>query len=362
MLAPDCRILSARWLMQKRACPASGLKLPLLGVGCFSFGGGSYWGEQSQRDVDEVVAAALDLGVNFFDTAETYNNGASETSLGEALRGRRDAAIVCTKIQPDHCYRDEIRRHCEASLARLKTDRIDIYMIHWPLNPSSLRHYTSDAQRLAKPPSIREALHELDALRREGKVRHLGVSNFAVAQLDEAVATGVPLVLNELPYNLLSRGIEAAVLPACERHGLGVLAYTPLAQGLLSGKFANFDELPPMRTRTRHFRGDRPGSRHGGPGFEAETLAALENLRRVADRAKLPLGDLALAWAIANPAITCTLVGARNRAQLEANVRAASIAVAPALRAELSRATDALLKSLGDGIDYHQSLSDSRSW
>lgn len=348
--------------MQNRTCPASGLSLPLLGVGCFSFGGGSYWGEQSQRDVDEVVAAALDLGVNFFDTAETYNQGASETSLGEALRGRRDAAIVCTKIQPDHCYPGEIRRHCEASLARLKTDRIDIYMIHWPLNPSSLRHYTSDGQRLANPPVIQEALAELDALRREGKVRYLGVSNFGVVQLAEAVATGVPLVLNELPYNLLSRGIESAVLPACTREGLGILAYTPLAQGLLSGKFAHFDDLPAMRTRTRHFRGDRPGSRHGGPGYEAETMAALENLRGIAEREKIPLGDLALAWTIASPAITCTLVGARNRAQLEANVRAASLVVAPPLRAELSRATDRLLEKLGPGIDYHQALTDSRSW
>ncbi|MEO7414883.1 MAG: aldo/keto reductase [Opitutaceae bacterium] len=348
--------------MQTRTCPGSGLSLPILGVGCFSFGGGTYWGEQSQRDVDDVVAAALDLGVNFFDTAETYNNGASESALGDALRGRRDAAIVCTKIQPDRCYREEVRRHCEASLARLKTDRIDLYMIHWPLNPSSLRHYTNDAQRLARPPSIEEALHALDELRREGKVRHLGVSNFGVGQLDEAMALGVPLVLNELPYNLLSRGIEPAVLPACARHGLGVLAYTPLAQGLLSGKFSNFDDLPPMRTRTRHFRGDRAGSRHGGPGFEAETFAALEALRGDAERAKLQLGDLALAWAIANPAITCTLVGARNRAQLEANVRAASIVVAPGLRAELSRSTDQLLEKLGDGIDYHQALTDSRSW
>lgn len=348
--------------MQIRTCPGSGLKLPVLGVGCFSFGGGSYWGEQSQRDVDAVVAAALDLGANFFDTAETYNQGASESALGVALRGRRDAAIVCTKIQPDHCYRDEIRRCCEASLARLQTDRIDLYMIHWPLNPSSLRHYTNDARRLAQPPSIAEALHELDTLRREGKVRHLGVSNFGVAQLAEAAATGVPLVLNELPYNLLSRGIEATVLPACERHSLGVLAYTPLAQGLLSGKFASFDELPAMRTRTRHFRGDRPGSRHGGPGFEKETFAALENLRGIAERIKIPLGDLALAWAIANPAITCTLVGARNRAQLEANVRAASVTVSPAVRAELSHATDALLERLGPGIDYHQALNDSRSW
>lgn len=97
--------------MLTHLCPAAKLTLPLHGVGCFSFGGGAYWGAQSQRDVDEVVATAIDLGVNLFDTAETYNGGASESSLGEALRGRRDAALICTKIQPDHCYRDEVRRH-----------------------------------------------------------------------------------------------------------------------------------------------------------------------------------------------------------------------------------------------------------
>jgi aryl-alcohol dehydrogenase-like predicted oxidoreductase len=345
-----------------RACGATGLKLPVLGVGCFSFGGGAYWGDQSQRDVDEVVGRALDLGVNFFDTAESYNGGTSELALGAALKGRRDQAILCTKIQPDHCYRADVRRHCEASLARLGTDHVDIYMIHWPLNANSLKHYTEDAARLAHPPSIGEALQAMDELRREGKIRHLGVSNFGVAQLREALAVGVPLALNELPYNLLARAIERALLPLCAQQGLGVLGYFSLAQGLLSGKFASVDELPPIRVRTRHFRGNRPGSRHEGPGCEAETLAALNSLRAVAERAGLPLGDLALAWAISNPGVTCTLVGARNRAQLEANVRSAQTPLSPALRAELSRLTDPVLEILGAGTDYYQSPANSRSW
>ena len=345
-----------------RACGTAALKLPVLGVGCFSFGGGAYWGDQSQRDVDEVIARALDLGVNFFDTAESYNSGASELALGAALKGRRDAAIICTKIQPDHCYRADVRRHCEASLARLGTDHVDIYMIHWPLNANSLKHYTEDAARLAQPPAIGEALLAMDELRREGKIRHLGISNFGVAQLAEALAVGVPLALNELPYNLLARAIERELLPACARAGLGVLGYFSLAQGLLSGKFSGFDELPPIRVRTRHFRGDRPGSRHEGPGCEGETLTALNQLRTVADRAGLPLGDLALAWAISNPAVTCTLVGARNRAQLEANVRSAQTPLSPAIRAELSRITDPVLEILGAGTDYYQSATNSRSW
>ncbi len=345
-----------------RSCAAAALTLPVLGIGCFSFGGGTYWGEQSQRDVDEVVGGALDLGVNFFDTAETYNAGASERALGTALRGRRDAAIICTKIQPDHCYPAEVRRHCEDSLTRLGTDHIDLYLIHWPLNASALRHYTDDSHRLAHPPSIGEALHALDELRHEGKIRQIGVSNFGVAQMAEACAVGVPLALNELPYTLLARAIEREVLPTCVRHGLGVLGYFVLAQGLLSGRFDSFDELPPVRVRTRHFRGDRPGARHGGPGCEAETLATLHALRKVAAAAGRPLGDLALAWAVANPAITCTLVGARNRAQLEANVSAVQTPLAPEICAELTRLTDPLLALLGPSIDYYQSAEDSRSW
>jgi myo-inositol catabolism protein IolS len=348
--------------MKTRRCGATDLALPVIGVGCFSFGGGAYWGEQSQRDVDEVVAHALELGVNFFDTAEGYNHGASEIALGQALRGRRDAALIGTKLQPDHAYRDAVRRHCEASLQRLGTDRIDVYMLHWPLNANALRHFTTDEAVLRQPPTISEALHAMDELRREGKIRYLGVSNFGVAQMREALAVGVPLALNELPYNLLMRGIEPAVLPACREHGLGVLGYMSLAQGLLSGKFLSFDELPPMRTRTRHFRGDRTGSRHGGPGFETETLAALAALRGIADATRCPMGDLALAWAIAQPAITCTLVGARDRTQLEANVHAAKLAMSPSLRAELDRATELLLEKLGPGIDYYQSRENSRSW
>ncbi|MEI6862395.1 MAG: aldo/keto reductase [Verrucomicrobiota bacterium] len=348
--------------LPRRRAGTTDLSLPVLGVGCFTFGGGAFWGSQSQRDVDAVVARALELGANFFDTAETYNAGASETALGHALRGRRDAAIICTKIQPDHAYAADVRRHCEASLARLQTDRLDVFMLHWPLNASALRHYTSDEARLRHPPSIAEALHAMDALRREGKVRHLAVSNFGPRQLAEALAVGVPLALNELPYNLLSRGIEAEALPACARAGVGVLGYMGLAQGLLTGKYATLDALPPWRARTRHFRGERPGSRHGGPGCETETFAAVQGVRALAATHGLAPEDLALAWAAGHPDMTCTLAGARNVTQLEANIRAVQTPLPPALYAELNRLTEDVRQTLGPCLDYYQSPADSRSW
>jgi len=338
------------------------LMLPDIGVGCFSFGGGAYWGEQSPKDVDEVVGRALELGLDLFDTAETYNDGASEAALGQALAGRRNSAQIASKGQPDFAYRGTLRERCEASLRRLKTDYIDIYMLHWPLNSNAMLHYTDDLEKLRNPPTIVEALETMDRLRAEGKIRHVGISNFGVAQMKEAVAVGVPIAVNELAYGLLMRAAEAEVLPFCDECGIGVFGYMPLSQGLLSDKVSTLNELPPARTRTRHFRGDRSGSRHGGKGFEDETMSTIEALRREARTAGIDLSDLALAWAISNPRITSVLVGARNLGQLERNFRATQIVIDPALSRRLEDITRPLALCLGNSIDYFQGLEDSRSY
>jgi myo-inositol catabolism protein IolS len=348
--------------VETRPCGQSGLRLPALGLGCWAFGGGEYWGAQSQADVDEVVHAALDLGINYFDTAEAYNGGASETSLGLALRGRRERAIVGSKVSPNNTTPAVLREHCEASLRRLDSDWIDVYFVHWPINANAIRHFTSDAGVLARPPDVRAAFETLEQLKREGKIRHYAVSNFGIRQLEEVVGMGYRPVADELAYNLLMRGIEIDVLPWCRDHGIGVLGYSALMQGLLSGNFRSIDELPPPRTRTRHFAGTRAGSRHGGAGFEAETMTAVEALRGIAAELGAPVSDLAIAWAVANPAVACTIVGCRNRQQLEENARALALAPPPAMIARLSRATDQLLAKLGPHIDYYQSVDDSRSF
>lgn len=345
-----------------RPCGTSGLRLPVLGLGCWAFGGGDYWGAQSQDDVDAVVHAALDLGMTYFDSAEAYNGGASETSLGLALRGRRDRALIGTKVNPSNTEPATLRAHCEASLQRLGTDHIDLYLVHWPLNASALRHFTSDPAVLANPPDLAQAFHTLEALRREGKIRHFGVSNFGVRQLEELRALGVKPAANELAYNLLMRGIEAEVLPWCRAQGLGVLGYSALMQGLLSGRFTSIDDLPPPRTRTRHFAGTRKGSRHGGPGIEAETMAALRAIAGIAAEVGAPVADLAIAWAVSNPDITCTIVGCRNRRQLEENARALALRPSADVLARLARATDEVNARLGPHIDYYQSVAESRSF
>jgi aryl-alcohol dehydrogenase-like predicted oxidoreductase len=341
-----------------RPCGSSGLDLPVMGLGCWAFGGGQYWGPQSQADVEAVVHRALDAGITYFDSAEAYNAGASESALGRALAGRRDRAIIGTKISPDHTHPAVLRAHCEASLTRLSTDRIDLYLVHWPINANSLRHFSTEA---GEPPSVPEAFETLAALRREGKIRFIGVSNFGVRQLGEAMATGAPLAANELPYNLLMRGCEAELLPECARRGLGVIGYMALMQGLLSHRFTSFDGLPAARTRTRHFSSARPGSRHGEPGLEVETAAALRAVSDLAAEAGLPVSDLALAWAMANPAIACTIVGCRNEAQLAQNLRALAVNLPGDLLARLDAATAPLAAQLGPGVDYYQGKSDSRS-
>ena len=345
-----------------RQCGKTDLLLPPIGVGCFAFGGGAYWGEQSQQDVDAVVSRALELNLNLFDTAEVYNDGASEVSLGKALAGRRDGAIIVSKVQPACAYRHTLRGRCEASLRRLNTDRIDIYMLHWPLNPQSLRHYTDDPALLRNPPTITETLEAMDELQREGKIRHIAVSNFGLSQMREALAVGVPIAINEVAYSLLMRAAEAEVLPYCVQQGVGVFGYMPLCQGLLSGKFRTLDELPPMRARLRHFSGTRPGSRHGEPGVESELMQTIEALRVEAAAHNLELSDLALAWAMNQPGITSVLVGARNLEQIENNARAMRIEIDARLNERLNAITAPLAALLGNSIDYWSPANDSRSF
>lgn len=347
--------------MERRRCGKSDLELPVLGVGCWSFGGGSYWGPQEQPRVDAVVARAVELGSDYFDTAESYNDGASEESLGRALKGKRDRAIIGTKVSPSNCGRGVLREHCERSLRRLGTDFIDLYMVHWPVHPHAIRHYTDDESVINNPASVADVFAALVDLQEAGKIRHIGVSNFGVRWMERALATGARIAANELPYSLLSRAIELEILPYCREHGIGVLAYMPLMQGLLTGKYASADEMPAARTRTRHFSGDRPQSRHGEPGAEKELFEALDGIRRIAGSLGVSMTELALAWCVANPAITCVLAGARNVAQLEANAGAMSGKLAPETVEELDAATKALKEKLGPSFDYFENTELDRT-
>ncbi len=345
-----------------RPCADTGLCLPPMGLGTWAFGGGSYWGPQDQGEVDTVVSRALDMGIHYFDTAETYNAGASEVSLGRALRGQRDRAIIGSKVSPSNTKPATLRACCEASLTRLGTDRIDLYMVHWPIHANSLRHFTQDPLLLAHPPSVAEAFLALAQLQAEGKIGHIGVSNFGVRQLEEVRALGVRIAVNEMPYNLLMRGIEVEIGPYCQDHGIGIMGYMTLMQGVLAGDFPSFETVPSMRLRTRHFSSKRAGSRHGEAGFEEQTWSALQAIREIALSLNLPVADLAIAWALHNSAINCVLAGCRTLSQLEENARAVHHSLSEDTVQRLNAATEELLRLLGPNTDYYQGLADTRTW
>lgn len=343
-----------------RACGKHDLKLPILGMGSWAYGGGEYWGDQSQNDVNEVVRYAIEHGCNFFDTAEAYNDGASETSLGLALQGiPREQVMIGTKISPSNTLPEQLKKHCDASLSRLRTDYLDLYMVHWPITPHSIRHFTSDA--IAIPP-MQEVFDTLMQLKAVGKIRYIGVSNFGVDKLLEALATGAEIVINELPYSLLTRAIELHILPKCQALGIGVLGYMSLLQGVLADVYPTLDDVPVWQRRTRHFDSRRNAqTRHGLPGAEAETNAALASIRAIAQTHAMTMPELALKWAMARPGITSSLCGSRNLQEFRQNLLAAQVPLAPEIIDALDMATKPLLEELGPSFDYYESPANDRT-
>ena len=226
----------------------------------------------------------------------------------------------------------------EASLSRLQTDRVDLYMVHWPI-PSA---------------AMANAFATLAELRDEGKIRYIGISNFGVQQMTDALATGAQIAVNQLGYSLLTRAIELEIAPFCQEHGIGIMPYMPLMQGVLTGKYRSTDDVPKERARSRHFSPDREGSRHGEPGVETEMFAALDGLRAMSEEVGAPMADLALAWCASNPAVSCVLAGARNVQQLEGNARGASLKLSAEMVGRLNAISDAVMQGMGPNPDMWQ--------
>lgn len=346
--------------MQTRPCGKDNLHLPVFGLGCWAFGGGDYWGPVSQSDVNDVVRCAVDHGCNFFDTAEMYNQGASENSLGIAIqRMPRDQILIASKISPSNTGPKKLVAHCEASLRRLQTDYIDLYLVHWPITAHSIVHFTTES---IPTPSVSEAFATLKELQARGKIRHIGVCNFGVEKLDEAMATGAEIVANELPYSLLMRAIELEILPHCVKRGVGVIGYMALMQGILGKNYASVDEIPIMQRRTRHFDARRNSHcRHGLPGAEAETMGALTAIRQIAQKQGLTAAEISLKWAMAGNGITSSLCGSCNVKNLERNLATALNPLPSDAIAELNRATLPLLEKLGPSFDYWEHPKNDRT-
>jgi aryl-alcohol dehydrogenase-like predicted oxidoreductase len=329
--------------MQYRTLGRSDISVSAVALGCWVFAGDSTWGPQDVNESIATVHAALDAGVNFFDTAEGYGGGDSESILGRALAGRRHEAVIATKVSRAHLAGDEVQRACERSLRRLQTDYVDLYQIHWP----------------SRTVPLEETVEALERLREQGKVRALGVCNFGVGDLSDLLEPD-RFESNQLPYSLLWRAIEYDIQQKCIDNGMGILCYSSLTQGLLTGKFATPDEVPAGRARTRHFSPARPQVRHGEAGCEAETFAALERIRSIGEEVGQPMARLAVAWLLHQPGVTSVIAGARRPDQIRQTAQAADVALSTETISALSAATEDVKRIIGPNPDMWQSQSRFR--
>ena len=309
--------------MQTRKLGFTDLYLSTVGFGAASVGGGQPYANR-QRDDDESIATihrALDLGINWIDTAPSYGHGHAEELVSRALAGRSERIAVATKcgrryLDDGSSYpslkAEDLRLEVETSLRRLQIETIDLYQIHWPRPDEQLE----------------EGWAAIADLIREGKVRYAGVSNFSLAQLERVQAIH-PVASLQPPYSMLNRDIEAELLPYCADHQIGVVVYSPMQSGLLTGKFTRetVESLPPgdWRLHQRQFR--EPGLTH--------SLEVAERLRPIAERYGRPLGQLAVAWTLHNPAVTSAIVGARRPSQIEESAPAGDWVLPDAAMAEI---------------------------
>lgn len=305
--------------MQTRKLGQSDLDITPMGFGAWAIGGGGWafaWGPQDDNDSIATIHEALDLGINWIDTAPVYGLGHSELVVGKAIKDLRKKPLIftkCARVWDDNrqigkCLgKESIRRECEASLKRLGVDVIDLYQIHWP-EPVE---------------DIDEGWETMVRLKDEGKVRWIGVSNFNAAQMQQVSKFG-PITSLQPPYSMVRREIEAEILPFCEKNTIGVLVYSPMQSGLLTGAWTKerLAALPAddwRREKNRHFQ---------EPLF-SRNLKLVELLKEIGKpHAKSP-GEVAIAWTLRHPVVTAAIVGARKPGQLIDLVGAAQWRLSP---------------------------------
>jgi aryl-alcohol dehydrogenase-like predicted oxidoreductase len=255
-------------------------------------------GAVSERDAAASVEESLARGVTLFDTAEVY--GPSEERLGPLLKPHRERIFLATKVSGSNLSAEHVREAVETSLRRLRTDVLDLYQIHW----------------FDQRQPLEEGLEEMAALQAEGKIRYLGVSNFDVPQMERALKVA-PIQSLQPRYNMFDREIESEILPFCREHGIGILPHSPLAKGLLAGKYRPSHVFPPDDERSSfdRFQGER----------FAGYLAKADRLKAIAEARGLTLPQLAVAWTLREEAVTVCLVGAKNVEQARENAAAGDV-------------------------------------
>jgi aryl-alcohol dehydrogenase-like predicted oxidoreductase len=305
--------------MNTRKLGNTDLMITPIGLGAWAMGGGGWqfgWGPQDDRDSIAAIHRALELGINWIDTAPAYGLGHSEEVVARALAGIASSKrpLVFTKCSlvwdelrtiSHNLQPASIRKELEASLRRLNVEAIDLYQIHWPSWGSE------DA------PGIEEAWKAMADMQRSGKVRYIGVSNFNAAQM-ERIRSIAPISSLQPPYSMLNRSVETEILPYCARHGIGVIAYSPMQSGLLTGKM----------TRERIASFPKDDWRRINPEFQepklAHNLEVAEGLRAIGARHGRSAADVAVAWTLRLPAVTGSIVGARTPAQVDEFIGAAT--------------------------------------
>jgi aryl-alcohol dehydrogenase-like predicted oxidoreductase len=283
-----------------------GPKVSAVGIGMWQAGGTSWGDDVRDRYTKDAMVRAVDVGINLVDTAEVYGDGHSEEVVGRAIRAvGRDRVFLATKVGGHHLHADHVVRACLGSRRRLHLRAIDLYQIH-------------------RPPAweqvpLREPMQALERLEREGKIHHIGVSNFAVRDLEEARSylSRSDIVSNQIQYSLLHREPETGILPYCRREGIGVIAWSPLAKGILSGKYA-VGKGPQDRIRS-----DDPMFRAGNRRAAVPLVRAL---RGIGEAHRRSASQVALAWLIAHPGVV-PIPGAKRPQQAEENAGAAGWAL-----------------------------------
>lgn len=298
--------------MKPRQIGNTNMDITPIGFGSWAVGGGGYqfgWGPQDDEQSIAAIHRALDLGINWIDTAAVYGLGHAEEIVARALKNREERPYVftkCSRVWDDNgeisgnLNAASIRRECEASLRRLQIDVIDLYQMHWP-NPEQ---------------DIEEGWEAMAKLQREGKVRYIGVSNFNVGQMQRIMKIA-PISSLQPPYSLIKREVEQEILPFCQEHNIGVIVYSPMMSGLLTGTM----------TRERIKKLPADDWRKHDPEFQeprlSRNLALTEKLGEIAYIHGRTTGEVAIAWTLANPAVTAAIVGARNPGQVDSIIGAA---------------------------------------
>lgn len=303
--------------MDKKQLGNSDLQLSPIGFGAWAIGGGDWafsWGPQDDNDSIAAIHKAIDLGVNWIDTAAVYGLGHSEEVVGKAIQSASRKPYVFTKCAMVWDEKREItnslkqiRHEVEESLRRLQVEAIDLYQVHWP-----------------KPDEeIEEGWAVMADLQREGKVRWIGVSNFSVSQMERATKIA-PITSNQPPYSMINRSVEAEILPYCRKNNIGVINYSPMHSGLLTGAMTKerVAAFPPDDFRRKAKNYQEP--------LLSRNLAIADFLRPIASRHGVSTGVVAIAWTLHHPAITAAIVGGRNAKQVEG--------VAPAINFRLTEA------------------------